>query len=259
MSQRRCYAPTYPAHGRYVTYVFVSMDVFKHASLLVEAVVSSLSVGLELLDGGGGGPVWADPVHRGRDSLAEPGLDGPYFAVDLEEDGLHVLIHGRLRRPDARVRGVTRWLRLGAGFQRAAVSHRGTRRDKRPKKRSQRRRVDRWQQLRGMPQNRGAEGGGIFSATCKTTGRTSEEHQQPGRKWTRGGIGSYQTVGRWRCYWELCKNVLSILLAVVSSLAGLLTTKCPNLAADIEFVYEPLPRRARKSSLHVVPEYGKVI
>lgn len=57
------YAPSPRTHGRFVTYVLVSMDVFKHTPLLVEAVVSSLSVGLELLDGGGGGPVRADPVH----------------------------------------------------------------------------------------------------------------------------------------------------------------------------------------------------
>lgn len=90
----------------------------------MEAVVSSLRVGLELLDGGGG-PARADPVHRGRDSLAEPGLDCPYFAVDLEQDRLHALVHGGLRRPDAAVGGVTRCLQLGAGFRRAAVSHRG--------------------------------------------------------------------------------------------------------------------------------------
>lgn len=158
MLQRWCSAPPPPCPRTLRTYVFVSMDVFKHASLLMEAVVSSLSVGLELLDGGGGGPVRADPVHRGRDSLTEPGLDGPYFAVYLEQDGLHILIHGGLRRPDACVGGVTRCLQLGAGFRRAAVSHRGRRRDKRPKKRRRRRRVDRWEQLQGMPQNRGAGG-----------------------------------------------------------------------------------------------------
>lgn len=140
-------------HHPDITYVFVSMDVFKHAPLLVEAVVSSLSVGLKLLDGGGGGPVRADPVHRGRHSLAEPGLDGPYFTVDLEQYRLHALIDGGL---DGSVSGVARCLQLGAGFRRAAVSHRGRRREKRLEKRHRRRRVDRWEQLRGMPQNRGA-------------------------------------------------------------------------------------------------------
>lgn len=59
------------------TYVLVALDVLQDGPLLVIPVISSLSVCLELLDSSGGGPARADPVHRGRDSLAEPRLNGP--------------------------------------------------------------------------------------------------------------------------------------------------------------------------------------
>ena len=94
-----------------VTDVFVSLDVLQHRPLLVIPVIPSLSVDLKLLDSGGGGSAWADPVHGGRDSLAEARLDGPYLTEDLEQYGLHALVYAALRR--------CLWLRLGG----AAVSH----------------------------------------------------------------------------------------------------------------------------------------
>lgn len=103
-----------------LTDVFMPLDVFQHGPLLVIPVISSLSVGLKLLDSGGGGSAWADPVHRGRDSLAEPGLDGPYLPEDLEKYRLHALVYATLRRNDA-VR--TRCLYLCARLGGAAVSH----------------------------------------------------------------------------------------------------------------------------------------
>lgn len=67
----------------------------------MKPVISSLSVGLKLLDSSGGGPSRADPVHRGRDSLAEPRLDGPYLAEYLEKYRLHALVYATVRRHDA--------------------------------------------------------------------------------------------------------------------------------------------------------------
>uniref|UniRef100_A0A3Q3KXV9 Uncharacterized protein n=1 Tax=Labrus bergylta TaxID=56723 RepID=A0A3Q3KXV9_9LABR len=99
----------------------MSLDVFQHGPLLVIPVVSSLSVGLELLDSGGGGCARADPVHRGRHSLAEPGLDGPHLPEDLEQHGLHALVHAALRRRHA---VGTRSLDLSsARLGRSAVGH----------------------------------------------------------------------------------------------------------------------------------------
>lgn len=46
----------FPAEeNKVVTDVFMSLDVFQHGPLLAIPVVSSLSVGLKLLDSGGGG------------------------------------------------------------------------------------------------------------------------------------------------------------------------------------------------------------
>lgn len=98
----------------------MSLDVLQHGPLLVIPVISSLSVGLKLLDSGGGGPAWADPVHRGRDSLAEPRLDGPYFAEYLEQHRLHALVYVTVRRHDA---FRTQCLCLCAWLGGAAVSH----------------------------------------------------------------------------------------------------------------------------------------
>lgn len=104
-----------------VTDVFVSLDAFQHRPLLVIPVISSLSVGLELLDGGGGGSAGADPVHRGRHSLAEPRLDGPYLPEDLEQHRLHALVHAAAAAALCRRLGAVgpRTLYLGG----AAVSH----------------------------------------------------------------------------------------------------------------------------------------
>ena len=99
----------------------MSLDIFQHGPLLVIPVVSSLSVGLKLLDSGGcAGSARADLVHRGRDSLAEPRLDGPQLPKDLEKHRLHTLV-------DTALRGLVavgkRCLRLCAGLCGAAVSH----------------------------------------------------------------------------------------------------------------------------------------
>lgn len=63
--------------GGVFTYVFVTMDVLQNGPLLVIPVISSLSVGLELLHSSGGGPARADPVNRGWHSLAKSWLNGP--------------------------------------------------------------------------------------------------------------------------------------------------------------------------------------
>lgn len=119
----------------------MSLDIFQHRSLLVKPVISSLSVSLKLLDSGCGGSARADPVHRGRDSLAEPRLYGPNLAEDLEQYGLHALVYATLWRDD----GVRTWcLDLCAGLGGAAVSH-WAKADWRQEERSQL--VDRWEQL----------------------------------------------------------------------------------------------------------------
>lgn len=93
----------------------MSLDVLQHRPLFVEAVVSSLRVGLELLHGGRGGSAGVHPVHRGRHPLAEPRLDGPNLAKDLEQD----------RPGGAPVRWDAVWyLQLGARIGVSAVSHR---------------------------------------------------------------------------------------------------------------------------------------
>lgn len=119
------------------------LDVLQHGPLLVIPVVSSLSVGLELLHSGGGGSTGADPVHRGRDPLAEPRLDGPYLAEDLEEHRLHALVYAARRWHDA-VRTWRLYLCVLRGG--AAVSHGGGRETGgRQEEGSQL--VDRWEQL----------------------------------------------------------------------------------------------------------------
>lgn len=224
-----------------VTYVFVSLDVFEHGPLLVIPVVSSLSVGLELLDGGGGGPARADPVHRGRDSLAEPRLDGPYLAEDLEQDRLHALVHAALRRQDA-VR--TRRLHLGAGVRGAAVSHRGAT-DGRPRKRSQR--LDRWEQLQGRCEP------GSFSATYKTTARTRQRQpaDDPAAPATRSQVNSERYLGIANEGWLL--GLCKITTPVSWQVSSLSCYKMSNLATELEHKHEPHPRRARKCFLHYIP------
>lgn len=74
----------------------MSLDVLQHRPLLLIPVVSSLRIDLKLLDSSGGGSAGADPVHRGRHSLAEPRLDGPNLAENLEQHRLHAVVHADL-------------------------------------------------------------------------------------------------------------------------------------------------------------------
>lgn len=107
------------------TNVLVSLDVLQHGPLFVIAVVPSLGVALELFDGSSGGSAGADLVNRGRDSLAEAGLNGPDLAENLKQHRPHALVHTKLGRWDA-FWSLCPWCRLGWD----AVGHqRGRRRE----------------------------------------------------------------------------------------------------------------------------------
>uniref|UniRef100_A0A8C7X8T0 Uncharacterized protein n=1 Tax=Oryzias sinensis TaxID=183150 RepID=A0A8C7X8T0_9TELE len=80
-----------------LTDVLVSLDVLQHRPLLVVPVVSSLSIGLELLHSGGGSSTGADAVHRGGHPLSDTRLHGPHLPKDLEQDRLHALVHADVR------------------------------------------------------------------------------------------------------------------------------------------------------------------
>uniref|UniRef100_A0A3Q2GC74 Uncharacterized protein n=1 Tax=Cyprinodon variegatus TaxID=28743 RepID=A0A3Q2GC74_CYPVA len=96
-----------------VTNVLMSLDVLQHSPLLVVAVVPSLGIGLELLDGRSGSSAGAHLVNRGRDSLTEPALDGPDLTEDLKQHRPHALVHA----------DTFRGLGLGARLGWDAVSH----------------------------------------------------------------------------------------------------------------------------------------
>lgn len=106
---------------RNVTDILMSLDVFQHGPLLVIPIISSLSVGLKLLDSGVGSSARADSVHWSRDALAKPRLDGPNLPEDLEKHRLHALVHATRWRQD--VYTIFRCLQLSARFGGAAMGH----------------------------------------------------------------------------------------------------------------------------------------
>lgn len=106
--------------GGVFTYVFVTLDVLQNRPLFMIPVISSLSVGLELLHSSGGGPAGADLIHRGWDSLSEPRLNGPELPEDLKQHRFHALVHPSGRQDVVGTRG----LGVRAGLWEAAVSHR---------------------------------------------------------------------------------------------------------------------------------------
>lgn len=79
----------------YRTYILMSLNILKHGSFFVIAVIATLCVRLELLDSSCAWSARAHTVNRGWNTLTEPSLYIPNLSKYLEQHRCHSRLLGR--------------------------------------------------------------------------------------------------------------------------------------------------------------------